>query len=59
MMISEEYMMSLSEMKAKYPIGSIHEINGKKYKAIKHNDALPTTAFLSLPSTDFIEVNND
>ncbi|MBA5937559.1 hypothetical protein [Leuconostoc citreum] len=58
-MIREEYMMSMYEMKAKYPIGSIHEINGKKYKVVKHNEALPTTAFLSLPSTEFIEVSDE
>lgn len=58
-MIREEYMMSFYEMKARYPIGSIHEINGKKYKAVKHIDALPTTAFLSLPRTEFIEVSDD
>lgn len=52
-------MMSFYEMEVKYPIGSIHEINGKKYKAVKHIDALPTTAFLSLPRTEFIEVSDD
>lgn len=55
-MISKEYFMSFHEMQIKFPIGSIHEINGKKYKAVKHNEALPTTAFLSLPSTEFVEV---
>lgn len=55
-MIRKEYFMGFYEMQAKFPIGSIHEIDGKKYKVKKHNDALPTTAFLSLPSTDFVEV---
>ncbi|MBU7450676.1 hypothetical protein [Leuconostoc citreum] len=58
-MIRKEYFMSFYEMEVTYPIGSIHEINGKKYKAMKHNDTLPTTAFLSLPSTEFIEVSDD
>ena len=55
-MIRKEFMMSYGEMQVRYPIDSIHEIDGKKLKVVKYNKALPTTAFLSLPSTEFVEV---
>ena len=58
-MIRKEFMMSFGEMQAQYPIDSIHEIDEKKFKVVKYNKALPTTSFLSLPSTEFVEVSDD
>ena len=58
-MIRKEFMISFGEMQAKYPIDSIYEIDGKKFKVVKYNEALPTTSFFSLPSTEFVEVKDD
>ena len=49
-------MMSLDELKTKYAVGSIVNIDGRRYKVVEIVKALPTTCFASFPSVVFKEI---
>lgn len=51
--IREEYMMSMGEMKEKFPMGSLQSIKGNLARVVGYIDSLPTTSFLSLPQVEF------
>lgn len=53
----KEFMMPFDELKEKYKVGSIVEIDGKRLKVIKVLNTLPTTCFASFPRVVFEEVN--
>lgn len=54
--MTKEFMMSVDELRTKYAVGSIVNIDGKQYKVVEIIDALPTTCFASFPSMVFEEI---
>lgn len=57
--MTKEFMMSYDELKKEYKVGSISEIDGKKYKVVEIFDALPSTCFASFPGVVFEEIVTD
>ena len=53
----KEFVMSFDELKEKYKVGQITEIDGKKFKVVEVLDALPATCFPSFPRVVFEEKN--
>lgn len=53
----KEFAMSFDELKEKYRVGQIEEIDGEKFKVVEVLDALPVTCFPSFPRVVFEEAD--
>lgn len=53
----KEFVMSFDELKEKYKVGQIEEVDGKKFKVVEVLDALPATCFPSFPRVVFEEAD--
>lgn len=53
----KEFAMSFDELKEKYKVGQIAEVDGEKFKVVEVLDALPATCFSSFPRVVFEEAD--
>lgn len=54
---TKEFMASVEELKNLYPIGSIVEENGEKYRVLSIETPFATTCFASFPRIKFEKID--
>ena len=53
--MEREFMLSIKELKQKYPMDSIHEINGRKYIVKGYKEPMASNCMVSFPRIIFEE----
>lgn len=56
---TKEYMLSIDELKIKFPVGSKHTINGKDYIVKSVNESVSSNYMASFPSVTYEEYTNN